>query len=257
MKSTYFAAAAAVLVAGSAFAGVQTANQVGRIAVTGVTTNTIIALPFVDIDYPAVTTVTATNYVLTAGLKNGDRLTQKIKNSSGVYEWKGWILTSDGGEWVAVQTESEGGKWSAPEKAVFDRGEALMLTRTDPVASNPFYLLGQVASGSCSVTAAANAVTFIGNPLPRDLSFTDLTAFISNPGNGDKIRVTTGAGGVQTIEWNSDAGKWGFWAPVEKDGKPDLNDWAFTAATAQSATIPAGTGFEYISKGGTPTFNFQ
>ena len=254
MKSTYFAAAAAVLVAGSAFAGVQTANQVGRIAVTGVTTNTIIALPFVDIDYPAVTTVTATNYVLTIGLKEGDRLTEKVLNNDGKYEWKGWMLTADGGSWQPVATEDS--KWKVPATAEFARGKALMLTRTDPQTSNPFYLLGQVVTDDCTVTPVAGTTTFVGNPLPRDTSLVELIGFVAGQSTGDQIRVTMSDGEtVKTINYRSlnESNVWCY--SVRGNG----GVWTHTEVTASNdVTIPAGTGFEYISKGSTaPTLTFR
>lgn len=251
MKSTYLTAAAAVLVAGSAFAGVSTTNKIGRIKVDSGMANTIIALPFTTIGELDSTQMNATNYVLTTNLKTGDTLTEmSVEGSS--YIWSGWTLLDDGGPWTAV-TQSEGSNTRPPSAtAVFNRGRALMLKRTgyNPTTSGPFYIIGQIAMNGCSFTPVANSgsarytPTLVANPYPHSITLQALCGYVTGtPSANDQIVLGTG----ETAAYDAVAASWKYVVNAA------YAEWP----TTDVPTIPAGVGFWYRSKGSSvPTFTF-
>ena len=62
--------------------------------------------------------------------------------------------------------------------------------------------------------------------------------------NGDTIQFATGGKLLNVYTYNAVSGKWGFW------NENNLPDWV------DAPTIPAGSGFWYVSKGGAVTFGW-
>ena len=255
MKRKVFLAFAGAMIAGASFASVSASNIVCRIAISSVETNTIVSLPLVDIGVPGVSTINATNYVLTVGLKAGDRLLQKTANDDGVFEYQGWTLLTDGGEWTAVTLSSSSITVPALQSAVFQRGGALMLSRTDPESSNPFYLLGQVATDPIEVSPVAGTRTMMANMLPYPVDILDLPYKDgTSPATLDVISVPTAFNG-ENLYWTvpTSGGK-ATWCRNQRVNRRN----SYVAVEQGTVVVPAGTGFWYMSAGSTvPTFKWQ
>ena len=99
-----------------------------------------------------------------------------------------------------------------------------------------FHLFGAYLAPELKM-AAAGTKTLMGNPGLEAKAPT-----ITGMSNGDTIQFATDSGRLNVYTYNLTQNKWGYW---DANNKP-----AWVAAP----TIPAGTGFWYVSKGGAVTF---
>ena len=211
-------------------------QSIGSIAVQGNGKNTIVSVAFKELS-AADECVSVANIVSTEGLDAGDVVS--------VY-WNGGFET-----WT-LAVDAQGVKSWAKNAKKFSVGSDGQVTQSDgadstdvrpPVGSGiwlvhakggsfTFHLFGAYLAPSAT-TAAANAKTLMGNP-----GLEAKAPAISGMSNGDTIQFATNSGLLNTYTYNSTKGQWGYW---DSNNKP-----AWVAAP----TIPAGTGFWYVSKGG-------
>ena len=231
-------AAMSAQAATTAFVG----QPVGSIAVQGNGVNTIVAVAFKELS-AADECVSVASIVSTEGLDAGDVVSvywnggfetwTLAVGAQGVKSWekneKKFSVGSDG-----QVTESAGASASSVRPPV---GSGIWLVRNGTVPFT-FHLFGAYLAPE-PTTAAANAKTLMGNP-----GLEAKTPTITGMSNGDTVQFTTGGGLLNVYTYNSTKLQWGYW---DADNKP-----AWVAAP----TIPAGTGFWYVSKGGEVTFEW-
>ncbi len=239
-------AAAVVLAAGASFASVTTTNKICRIKVTSAETNTIVALPLVNIGVPYQTTLNATNYVQTVGLDTGTILYQNTTNENGVFVQNGWYLLN--GTWVAPSQSSGGITTPALETAEYERGPAnvLRLFRPDPGtggAPRSFYLVGQVPPSGSTVTfsPASKYQTLVGNPMPSELDITSI-GFTEGKGPSDGDYIVVPSRGETHYTWHE-----GNWCTYVRQRNGRTITYVWTPVAANAVTVAPGSGFWYYS----------
>ena len=224
------AIAAVVLAAGVLTAGaVESANTFVTIKATSSTTNTVIAVPLVNIG-TGNAALNVTNFVLTTGLEDGATLTVKYNGT-----W--YTFVKNGGTWEGG-TSVENEKVSTPSGAeTIERGGAAMLHNEFDGDSFNFYLYGQLATDGASFQPAGNATTLVANGSLVDYQISNLTGV-----NNDRIAVPKDDNkGMKNYFYNNG---WKKLSSNYEEVSVDSND-----------KIPVGKGFWYISKSTTvPTF---
>ena len=229
-----------------------TTNAACRIAVNSSTTNTIISLATVNFGIPETTSMNATNYVLTAGLSNGDKLYQQNGRSFNVWE-------VEDGKWAAKGTSATVGSesWPAAGDAELSRGSALILWRSDPASNGGvFYLAGQYteASGTCAAATGSSAGvwTLMSNASITNVPLNSLRWSVE-PSVGDMIKFISDEHALGTIDysWRTVGGE-NCWATntfeeVNLFGETFLEPTGY-GRVGDEAVIPAGTGFWYVNK---------
>lgn len=213
--------------AGASFAIEATVATVDVIAVNSSLSNTVIAVPGLDLATGG--DLAISNLVKTTNLTPGDRL---LAFDGSNYD--SWTLSSDkiwvkplqkftldaGGNAEANNTQDA----SLVTKSV---GSGIWLSRQD--ATVPIYIYAQ-HTNTLSSTVAAKATALLGNP-----SSTSKAPSVSGCANGDQIKVpgVTASGLLKTYTY--DGSLWYSYSGLKKvNGLP---------------TITAGTGFWYVSKG--------
>lgn len=247
MKIRSVLCALAAAAAATVFADV-TSNVCGLLKITSDLNNTIIGVPWVEVGTGA--DVKVAKLVKTDNLAEGDML-YYYQNGT----WNAWTLGAQG--WGRNTTvKVDGITVAAPQEAQgVARGKALILERKGDV-TKPFYLYGQFTSDAAAAqtitagTASAPSYTLLASPKVEAFDF-NAEGKIVNPGVNDQIIIPKN-GGDNTILTLQD-GKWGYRkaTTAKKFGKT-VTTYTWTQADA----LAAGTGFWYVSKGGTPTFNW-
>ncbi len=182
MKFKSIMTVAAVATAGVAFAKVESKTTLCQIQVSSSYTNTVIALPLVEVGGTE-DTINPVDYVLTDGLEIGSYIYTQVGK-----EYKGWVLTSDGWEQVPAgegspdivnTTEVDG-------DGFVDLGSAVWLCRKGAaLSSNPIYIRGQICD-SAVTNEAIGAYTMIGNASTNAVRLTGLN-WVEPPAVGDKV----------------------------------------------------------------------
>lgn len=247
MKVRSVLCALAAAAAATVFADV-TSNVCGLLKITSDLKNTIIGVPWVEVGTGA--DVKVAKLVKTDNLAEGDML-YYYQNGT----WNAWTLGAQG--WGPNTTVKVDGITVADPQEVqgVARGKALILERKGDV-TKPFYLYGQFTSDAAAAqtitagTASAPSYTLLASPKVEAFDF-NAEGKIVNPGVNDQIIIPKN-GGDNTILTLQD-GKWGYRkaTTAKKFGKT-VTTYTWTQADA----LAAGTGFWYVSKGGTPTFNW-
>ncbi|MBQ0033451.1 MAG: hypothetical protein KBT68_11725 [bacterium] len=241
MKSTGFSFCAACIVAGTlglaavaddvvAYEG----QPIGSIAVTAPGRSAIVAVAFKELSATD-EQVSAANIVSTVNLQDGDAL---YIYSNGSYD--AWTL--ENGAWTKVlKTNSEGtseGPEAAAVRAEIGSGFWLIRNGEDRNYTKPFYIFGAAVEFGAT-TATKGVKSLMGNP-KREAA----TPTISGMVNGDTIQLTTAGELLNSYTYTHYLAKegdekwgWGYW---DEDNNPQF---------VASPTIPAGTGFWYVSKG--------
>lgn len=247
MKIRSVLCALAATAAATVFADV-TSNVCGLLKITSDLNNTIIGVPWVEVGTGA--DIKVAKLVKTDNLSEGDTL-YYYKDGT----WNAWSLGAQG--WQPNTTvKVDGATVAAPQEAQgIARGQALILERQD--LTKPFYLYGQFTTAAAAAqtitagSATAPTYTLLASPKVEGFNF-NATGKIANPGTDDEIIIPKN-NGENTILTLQD-GKWG--TRVKKTttrfGKT-VTSYTWTEATDP---IAAGTGFWYVSKGGTPTINW-
>ena len=215
-------------------------QSIGSIAVQGNGVNTIVAVAFTELS-AADECVSVANIVSTEGLDAGDVVSvywndgfetwTLAVDAQGVKSWekngKKFSVGSDG-----QVTQSAGADASSVRPPV---GSGIWLVHKAG-GSFTFHLFGAYLEPSAT-TAAVGTKTLMGNP-----GLVAKAPTITGMSSGDTIQFATGGGLLNTYTYNATKGQWGYW---DSDNKP---------AWGGAPTIPAGTGFWYVSEGGAVTF---
>lgn len=246
MKIRSVLCALAATAAATVFADV-TSNVCGLLKITSDLNNTIIGVPWVEVGTGA--DVKVAKLVKTDNLTPGDML-YYYQNGT----WNAWTLGAQG--WQPNTTVTVDSKTvAAPQDAQgIARGQALILERKD--VTKPFYLYGQFTSDAAAAqtitagTASAPSYTLLASPKVEAFDF-NAEGKIANPGADDEIIIPQN-GGASTI-FTLQNGEWGTRVATTKTrfGKT-VTSYTWTKA----APVAAGTGFWYVSKGGSPTINW-
>ena len=218
-------------------------NTFGWLKVDSGLANTIVAVPWVECGTGEA--IKVANLVKTDNLTAGDKLYVYMGGT-----WYLYVLTD--GAWTASTTVGANGPEvaEAPANQTLARGAALFLQRAD--TTKPFYLYGQydataVQTAITAGTSAAPVHTLVASPKAADFDLNGKTW--TNVDAGDRIVVPMG---VVSREYTwREADGWGYNAQTTKTkaGKTVVS----TTRTTTGCTIPAGTGFWYVSQGGSPT----
>lgn len=245
MKLKSVICALAVAAMAPLFANQTSTNICGWMKVTSDLTNTIVGVPWVEVNGAADAAVKVANLVKTDDLTKGDKLYFYQDGT-----WFAWTLGDKG--WAADTTVTVSGvavSEPAGDQAVA-RGQALILERQ--ATAKPFYLYGQYSAAAVPAQTAAQGST--AKPAYTLMASPKVEAFDLNAGKitgagADDTIVVPLNGGASTIYRLKD-GVWGsdVKTTVELFGKK-VTKLVFTPATA----LPAGTGFWYVSVGGEPT----
>lgn len=210
--------------AGAAFAVETTVATIDVIAVDSDLTNTVIAIPGLDLSSGG--DLAISNLVKTTNLTVGDRL---LAFADSQYEC--WTLNSNG-KWEKAEkkfriTGSGADEVLTTDASMFTMatGSGIWISRHN--TSEPIYIYAQHVSAPTS-TVSARTTALVGNPC-----VTNAVPVVEGCANGDQMRVPT-SGLPKTYTYDSTSG-WSHWEGVEKvPGRPN---------------VKAGTGFWYISKG--------
>jgi len=237
--------------------GADSVNVFGLLRVQSTLTNTIVALPWKALAAANAGSVKVADFVRTTNLKAGDKLL--MYGAGGAYT--GWTLASDGGAWQAITSVNLGGSLTAgaPSAVELPRGEGVWLVRSNPTDDKgvaiPFYVYGQYEAVTETKSIVASSQNLVASP---QTSAFDLNASgkISNPGANDRVLVPSN--GLNTVYFRTKNNVWGREVRTY-DKVKDTNGFERrkeTVSTNETAVVPAGTGFWYMSRGGTPTINW-
>ena len=230
-----------------------TSDTYGWIKVNSSATNTIIAVPWLNVGGG---NVEVAKLVKTDTLTTGDWL--YWYNGSNYYAWQ-LTETACVKAWTPTGTVTEGMTFTAPD-ATFGlaKGQALFIQRSD--TTKDIYLYGQYASGDVAVAVAGGgetpAYTLIANPRTAevDLNSSAAVTMTGTPNAEDKILVP-GTDGAISKEYTYANGAWGYNTKTTiRVGNKDINK---LTRTTTNVTLPVGRGVWYVSKGGSPTFTFK
>lgn len=237
MKLKAFVAAGLVVSASCAMAVVTSGNTLCRIQVDSSSTETILAVPLIEIG-GSDQAITITNLVTTTGLSENDSL--MYNDGENWYSWQ----VDENGNWEAVSTTVGGKTTTAATNAQFARGRGVWLVRGAASKSNPIYLYGQCDAGTTTTaftsgTKAQPQYTLMGNP--KEAAFAPNSKTWTGCAQGDKIAYADANGKAKTFTYRTNLG----WCEAQDTtGQGDF-EWVAT-----SNTIPAGQGFWYVSVGG-------
>jgi len=289
MKKILFTAVSALAISAAIAAD---STQFGVLPVTAPTTRTLVAVPWCEASTTG-SNVAISNLILTANLHAGDTLDALANDGTTLGTW---TLTAGAGDvfyWKApVNIVTSKGVQSGIDAAqqTVARGLAVALTRkgTGTDLTNPFYVMGQVASGNPSVTISpgqgnAPCYNMIAPPstVAQKLNSTSsghCAAWSGNPINeNDRIIIPTQ---YLNIELKYADGEWRqaittattkyykptYNAETKKYDLVEVKQWepgaisqttTTTEWTPYDTAIPCGTGFWYVSYGGSPTVTWS
>lgn len=229
-------------------------NVFGVLEVHSKATNTIVSVPWVQLGYATNDAIRVCDLVLTNNLSAGDTIVvYDLDTRTENQAYEGWVLSNGG--WASIVTVTENEVVDAPkaDTARLRRGKAFMLSRRHPIEGGtavPFYLCGQYTDANADgVEIAAGTMQtpvyhFLAAPYVEDKNLNDIGWNAANIGENDTILLPQNASDGATIIYNFDssAGKWYY---SVKSGRKMVKTYG--------GTIPAGTGFWYISRGGSMT----
>ena len=234
---------------------VESANVFGLMAVNSGTTNTIVATPWMSATGEG--SVVVSNIVKTTNLTVGDKLYVINGNDEDAF-YEGWELKS-GNYWGSIGkfTLNSNGTMSEavsvdPQYKTIGRGQGVWLVRQNPT-SGPFYLYGQYTNVAATTTITAGSENspvwhLVGNSSATDKS---LNAAISGTVDA-KDTIVVPIGNMPTL-FTYTNGFWGCaaYSNVIKGGITSRYPYRDT-----TSIVPAGTGFWYVSRGGTPVITW-
>ena len=225
---------------------VTSTNTFGVLKVTCSAQKVIIATPWVEC--LTADNVKVTDLVMTSGLADGDAI---LVYQGG--EFKSWVIS--GGAWVAQIVSQAGATVSSGDaaSAAIARGQAFWFVKASYSEPYDLYLYGQDTTAGATSTIAQGssgtpAYSLLASP---NTVAADLNAknFDGTPNAADEIRVPRH--NLPDLIYTYQDGKWGTFVSV-KIGTTNRyrKDWQ------AGCTIPAGTGFWYVSKGGSGTITW-
>jgi len=243
-------AAVGITVAVAAFAEVESSTTLCRIAVSTGVKSTIIALPLQTVGQTDGRTIAPTKVVMPDGLPANTKLLHWNSVKAG---WDAWKIAN--GVWEVEETMPSGD----PLDALPCGSAAWLELPANPTSTQTFYLYGQCFETGASVSAVANASTMMGACAAINVNAIKNKLASGTFQEGDKIVVVDPS--------NTVTGRKEFtYRATKADGTTAINNFAVQTYNASRSprkdwevadfTLEAGKGFLYVSKGGTPTFNW-
>ncbi len=271
MKLQTILCAAALAVLPSFAAELFSENTCGWMEINSSLTNTIVAVPWVEVDTG--NAIKVEKLVKTDNLAAGDFLWVYDHENKTWYSYK---LEGSPLAWGATVTVNQEGA-SAPGTAAdrpLPRGSAIFLQRNSGDLSKPFYIYGQYQTDSTPLTttvesgsgSAKDAVAYTLVANPRGVAF-DLNGRTKTVGGEEVANVTGAQSGDKIVIPNDDGSssiyvydgtqekKWRYHTFVDTsitlNGKPvQEKQWR------EAPPIEMGRGFWYVSVGSGATFNW-
>ena len=156
-----------------------------------------------------------------------------------------FTLNTDGTMSAAVSAD--------PQYKTIVRGQGVWLVRQNPT-SGPFYLYGQYTSVAATTDITAGSKNspvwhLVGNASASD--FVINSKITANVNSNDTIVIPTGSA-PKVLTWNGS--NWGD-DTATTNGVIGGKTLAFPCRDTNQS-VPAGTGFWYVSRGGDPTITW-
>lgn len=204
----------------------------------------IIGVPWVEVGTAA--DIKVANLVKTDNLTTGDKL-YYYQNGT----WSCWELGATGWTGTTTVTSDRITPAAGAAEQAITRGQALILERQSK--TSPFYLYGQYKSDAVAGqtltagTAEAPSYTLLASPYVTAFD-PNATGKITGAGADDTIVIPLNGGDQKVYQLKDNV--WGYYGTeTVTKGKLTIKKQVWKAADA----VPAGTGFWYVSRGGTPT----
>lgn len=249
----------AVLATTFASATVTSSNTLCWIKVNNTCTNVVISTALVDVGLPATSSIDVSNFILTKNLHVGDSLTKKVWSAENErWSRQGWAVVNAGTDaapnlvWQATGVTDGNYQFAAADSGALAVANAFVLHRSDPVASNPIYIRGQVECAVARTQTATEQVTLMANAGLTDVDIASIP-WTTAPANGDKIRFLTDNAGTGTVDytWTTpDGGSSACWCTniVSEVSTPFGSTYTETPTAASGVTVPVGQGFYFTRK---------
>lgn len=221
-------------------------NTFGVLKVTCSAQKVIIATPWVECA-TADAAVKVTDLVMTDNLTENDAIIVYVGN-----EFKGWQLNSSK-QWIATAVTGAGGTVTGGEEAdaAIARGQAFWFIKSDYTSGDyDLYLYGQDTMATATSTIAGGnspAYSLVASPKTTAADLNTAT-FSFTPNAADEIRVPRF--NLPDVVYTYKAGQ--GWGTSTKE----LVGAIYKKVWKVGCTIPAGTGFWYVSKGGSGTIKW-
>ena len=227
---------------------VTSANTFGVLKVTCSAQKVIIATPWVKCG-DATAAVKVTDLVMTSGLANGDAI---LVYQDG--EFKSWVISD--GAWVAQIVSQAGQTVSSGDaaSAAVERGEAFWFVKASYSEPYDLYLYGQdtAAGATSTITGGSSgtpAYSLVASPKTTAANLNSGVTFGFTPNAADEIHVSRH--NLPDLVYTYQNSQWGTLTSTQI-GTTGRYKKQWTAG----CTIPAGTGFWYVSKGGSGTITW-
>ncbi len=232
---------------------VTSANTFGVLKVTCEAKKVIIATPWVECLTAG--NVKVTDLVMTANLTEGDAIIVYASNA-----FKRWELNSSK-QWVGTPVSDATGTAAGGDaaSAAIARGLAFWFIKSDYTSGTyDLYLYGQDTTAAATSTIAGGdsttpAYSLVASPKTTDanLNATGVVGF--TPNAADEIRIPRDNLPDVVYTYKATQTGWGASTKVAIEGTDPVR---YKKTWTKGCTIPAGTGFWYVSKGGSGTITW-
>jgi len=229
---------------------VTSGNTFGVLKVTCSATNVIIATPWVKCG-DATSAVSVTDLVMTDNLAEGDEIIIYTNSA-----FKRWVLNSSK-QWVGTPVTDATGTAAGgdPATSAIARGLAFRFIKSGGYTSDSYdlYLYGQNTEATATSqiarggSAASPVYSLVASPKTTAANLNDGVTFNFDPNAADEIRVPRD--NLPDVVYTYKTGEGGGWGTSVKTKVGSVYKKMWTVG----CTIPAGTGFWYVSKGASGT----
>ena len=229
---------------------VTSANTFGVLKVTCSAQKVIIATPWVECLTAG--NVKVTDLVMTSGLETGDAIL--VHQTGNIFNC--WTIS--GGEWTpatVVLTNAVINSGDASSAAIA-RGKAFWFVKASYSEPYDLYLYGQDTSDAATSTVAAGtsaspAYSLLASPKTTATNLNSANMFGFTPNAADEIRLPRT--NLPDLVYTYKASQTG-WGTLTSEQIPGTT--RYRKVWTKGCEIPAGTGFWYVSKGGTGTITW-
>lgn len=232
---------------------VTSANTFGVLKVTCSATNVIIATPWVKCG-DATSAVSVTDLVMTDNLAEGDEIIVYANN-----EFKRWVLNSSK-QWVGTAVTDARGTMDSGDaaSAAIARGLAFRFIKSGGYTSDSYdlFLYGQdtTATATSTITGGSSgtpAYSLVASPKTTDANLNSPGVVGFTPNAADEIRIPRD--NLPDVIYTYKASELG-WGTLTSQLIPGTT--RYRKVWTKGCEIPAGTGFWYVSKGGSGTIKW-
>ena len=243
-------------------------NTVGVLKVENTDKLAIVSVPWTDINGETTSedekpAIKATEIINTASLDDNAVL-HVYNKSEGIY--KDYVYENGAWKGTRSYTLDENGQQQdngtpTDDDAVVSRGDGVWLERPD--TSKPFYLYGKYETNTVATTqieapaeSEADAVyNLVAPPAITDTDLNEVAALNDSAQVNENDVIATVGGGIPTKYTYKEGEGWGYMKSTLKTigGKQFIKKVRVT----DDAKIPAGSGFWYVSQGGSPTIEWD